>query len=565
MVDVTTYVLISNGMNIAVIQSNIVVGDFTGNATRLILAYQEAIHRGADIVVGPEDAIAGYCEGDQRLYSSFLVGYNTALASLLKATGEVPLVIGITEKNADTGKPFYNTAVFIQNATIVHRQVKTNLATDTVFNDYRWYEPNPDPKPSPVFEYRGVKCAMLVCQDLWAKYDAAHGAHYFRRNPVAELAGSGVELLLVPNASPYYFGKGRARYEMVADAQKTIGCAIAYANYAGGHDELVFDGRSFIMNAKGDVVGAGKPFAKDEVIVAKLDGPAVSYPFGDDIADLEASLVAGLRDYADKNNIAGVVLGLSGGIDSAICAALAARALGPDRVIGIRMPSQYSSEGSLDDALALAKSLGIRCDTVPIKDVYGVYEKLLAETIGFGTLRGAGDMTEENIQARARGSIVMAYANKYNFMAIATGNKSEFSVGYATLYGDMCGGYALIKDVFKMDVYRLSEWANKEGEVIPRSSITKPPSAELRPDQKDTDSLPDYPILDAILKGLVERFEGKDELVAQGFDPVVVEQVIAMTDRAEYKRRQAPPGPIVSEEGLAWLNRQYPMTTKFHP
>jgi NAD+ synthetase len=552
-------------MKVAVIQSRIDVGDFTGNVERLVRNYNTAVARGAEIVVGPEDALAGYCEGDQRFYPSFMVGHDAALSVLLKAVGEVPFVVGITEKNPDGGKPFYNTAIFIENGAIVHRQVKTNLATDTVFNDYRYYEPNPDPKPSPVFEYRGVKCAMLVCQDIWATYDAIHGEHFFRRNPVVELVGEGIELLLVPNASPYYWGKGRERYEMVEEAREKLGCAIAYANYAGGHDELVFDGRSFIVNAKGDVVGAGKPFAQDEVVVADLDGPSVPYPFGDDIADLEASLVTGLSDYVEKKKIAGVVFGLSGGIDSALCAVLAVKALGPERVIGIRMPSQYSSQGSLDDAEALAKNLRIRCDTVSIKEVYAVYEKLLADTIGFGTPSRAGDMTEENIQARARGALVMAYANKYGYMAIATGNKSEFSVGYATLYGDMCGGYALIKDVFKMDIYRLSEWANSEREVIPRSSIEKPPSAELRHDQKDTDSLPDYPVLDAILKGLIERFLGRDELIAEGFDPKVVEKVIAMTDYAEFKRRQAPPGPIVSKEGLAWLNRQYPMSTKYSP
>lgn len=552
-------------MKIAVIQSHIMVGDFAGNAERLMLAYQKAVQGGADIVVGPEDALAGYCEGDQRFYPSFIVKHDAVFAQLEKEIGAAPLVIGITEKNHDGGKPFYNTAVFIQNGAVVHRQVKTNLATDTVFNDYRYYEPNPDPKPAAVFDYRGLRCAMLVCQDLWATYDAVHGEHFFRRNPVKELAGSGVELLLVPNASPYYWGKGRERYEMVQHARASLGCAVAYANYAGGHDELVFDGRSFIVNVQGDVVGAAKPFGADEVVVADLNGPAVSYPFGDDIADLEASLVTGLRDYVGKNKIKGVVFGLSGGIDSAICAALAVKALGPERVTCIRMPSQYSSQGSLDDAEALAKNLGIRCDTIPINEVYAVYEKLLGETIGFGTPKHAGDMTEENIQARARGNIVMAYANKYGLMAIATGNKSEFSVGYATLYGDMCGGYALIKDVFKADIYHLAEIANSEREIIPRSSIEKPPSAELRLDQKDSDSLPDYPTLDAILKGLVERFEGRDELVAQGFDPKVVERVIAMTDAAEFKRRQAPPGPIVSKEGLAWLNRQYPITTKFRP
>ena len=550
-------------MKVGVIQSRIVVGDLDGNARRLADGYQKAVAEGAEIVVAPEDAIAGYCEGDQRLYPSFLRRHDEALLQLLRAVGDVPLILGITEKNPGVGKPLRNSAVFIQGGKIVHRQPKTNLATDTVFNDYRWYEPNAEPIMT--FEYRGLQCAMLVCQDLWETYDAAHGEHYFRRNPVSELKGNGVELLLVPNASPYYFGKGRERYDMVDAARKTIGCAIAYPNYAGGHDELVFDGRSFIMNAKGRVVGVAKAFAHDEVVVADLDGPDVAYPFEAGIADLGEALVVGLRDYVEKSGIKSVILGLSGGIDSALCAALAVRALGKERVIGIRMPSMYSSQGSLDDALSLAQNLGIRCDTISIKEVYGVYEKLLTDTIGFGTLSGMGDMTEENIQARARGNIVMAYANKLGAMGIATGNKSEFSVGYATLYGDMCGGYALIKDVYKMDVYALAEWLNKESEVIPRSSITKPPSAELRPDQKDTDSLPDYPVLDAILRGLVENFQGKDELVREGFDPAVVEKVIAMTDHAEFKRRQAPPGPIVSKEGLAWLNRQYPISTKFRP
>lgn len=550
-------------MNVAVIQSHIMVGDFAGNAKRLLAAYNDAVKHGAEIVVAQEDAIAGYCEGDQRFYPSFIKGHDTELAALAKGIGEVGLVMSITAKNNGEGKPFLNMAVLIQNGLITNLQAKTNLATDTVFNDYRFYEMNHGAIVT--FPYRGMTTAVLVCQDLWEVYDAAHGEHYFPRHPVSELKGKGVELLLVPNASPYYWGKGSARHEMVKNVVETLGCAVVYANYWGGQDELVFDGRSFIMNNNGVVVGAA-PAYKDAVVVADLDGPAVTYHFDDgDVQALEDALVAALRDYTGKNGIKGVVFGLSGGIDSAICAVLAVKALGPERVICIRMPSQYSSQGSLDDAETLAKNLGIRFDTIPINDVYELYVKLLGSTIGFGTPTGAFDVTEENIQARARGNIVMAYANKYGYMAIATGNKSEFSVGYATLYGDMCGGYALIKDVLKMDIYRLSEWANYEREIIPRSSITKPPSAELRPDQKDTDSLPDYPVLDRILKGLVENFQGRDELVAQGFDPKVVEKVIMMTDRAEFKRRQAPPGPIVSKEGLAWLNRQYPISTKFRP
>jgi NAD+ synthase (glutamine-hydrolysing) len=550
-------------MKIGIIQPKIVVGDLMGNAGRLKEAYLKAVSEHADIIVGPEDAIAGYCEGDQRLYSSFLVEHDAALSTLLDAVGEVGLLIGITEKNKRKGKPLLNTAVLIENGKITRRQSKTNLATDSVFNDYRWYEPNAD--PIRVFEYRGKRVAILICQDLWEKYDAAHGEHFFKRNPVSELAKERVDLILVPNASPHYWGKGRARYEMVKAAAETCKAAIAYANYAGGHDELVFDGRSMVMNMAGKVMGAGKAFVPD-VLVADLDGPEVDYPFGDDIGDLAEALTTGLRDYANKAGMRALVLGLSGGIDSALCAALAVRALGPERVVGIRMPSKYSSQHSLDDALTLGKNLGIRVDTVPIEDAYQTMRDMLATGIGKhepGEI--AGDVTEENLQARIRGQIVMAYTNRMHGMAIATGNKSEFSVGYATLYGDMCGGFALIKDVFKLDVYKLSEWFNREKEVIPKSSITKPPSAELRPDQKDSDSLPDYPVLDPILKGYIEEFKGKDELIAQGFPAKEVERVIAMTDRAEFKRRQAPPGPIVSREGLAWLNRQYPMQTQFRP
>ena len=550
-------------MKVAVIQSHIIVGDFLGNAKRLLGAYRVAVSGGAEIVVAPEDALAGYCEGDQRLYPAFMREHDHALGVLMNEIGDIGLLVGITEKNPGTGKPFLNSALLLQDGKVVHRQTKTNLATDSVFNDYRWYEPNVE--PIKVFSYKGMRVAVLLCQDLWEKYDAAHGEHFFKRNPVSELAGGKVDLLLVPNASPYYWGKGRARYEMVRAAAKTTGAAVAYANYWGGQDELVFDGRSFVMNKDGVVVGAGKAFA-DDVVVADLNGEEVAYPFGDDIADLAESLIVGFRDYMNKAGMKSAILGLSGGIDSALCAAIAVRALGPERVIGIRMPSAYSSDGSLDDALLLGKNLGIRVDTIPIDDAYQTLRTMLQSGIGKhepGDI--PGDVTEENLQARIRGQIVMAYTNRLGGMAIATGNKSEFSVGYATLYGDMCGGFALIKDVLKLDVYRLAEWFNRDSDVIPKNSITKAPSAELRPDQKDSDSLPDYPVLDPILRGYVEEFKGRDEITALGFEASEVARVLTMTDRAEFKRRQAPPGPIVSREGLAWLNRQYPMQTMFHP
>ena len=551
-------------MKVAVIQSHILVGDFAGNAERLLAAYKKAVASGTEIVVAQEDAIAGYCEGDQRFYPSFLQAHDAALSVLAKNIGDVGLVMSVTVPNGGQGKPLFNMGVLIQHGTIKNLQAKTNLATDTVFNDYRWYEPNT--LGIEIFEYRGLRLAALICQDLWEKYDAAHSEHFFTRYPISELKGKGVDLLLVPNASPYWWGKGSVREEMVRDVTRELGCAVLYANYWGGQDELVFDGRSFIMNKDGVVIGVAPAYA-DAVVVADLAGPEVGYfSDQDDINALEDALVISLRDYVEKNRIKGVVIGLSGGIDSALVAALAVKALGPEKVVGVRLPSAYSSDGSLTDALALAKNLGIRLETVPIADVYETLRKSVTPLIGFhepGEI--AGDVTEENMQARIRGMILMAFANRFGFIPIATGNKSEFSVGFATLYGDMCGGFALIKDVLKRDVYRLAENCNRDGIMIPKNSITKPPSAELRPNQVDSDSLPDYPTLDPILELHIEQSKGVEEIVAEGFDRKTVKRVVLMTARAEFKRRQAPPGPIVSKEGLAWLNRQYPISTKFLP
>lgn len=552
-------------MKVAAIQSHIMVGDFAGNAERLSQAYTQAVARGADIVVAPEDALAGYCEGDQRFYPSFRTLNKSALEQLVAIIGDVALVMSVTVPNEGDGKPLLNMAVLIKNGVVTHLQPKTNLATDTVFNDFRWYEMNHG--KIVVFDYRGKRCAVLVCQDVWQKYDAAHGEHFFPRNPVSELKDEHLDLLLVPNASPYWWGKGNVRHEMVTSVVQELNCAVAYANYWGGQDELVFDGRSFIMNKDGVVVGAAAPYI-DSVVVAHLEGEAVAYPFdNDDIGALEDSLVIGLREYVVKNNIGGLVLGVSGGIDSALAAHLAVRALGSDRVIGIRMPSEFSSEGSLVDAEALCRNLGMRMKTIPIANIHQLFRDELAlafEHERFWETPSSGT-TDENLQARTRGELVMAFANYYGYMAIATGNKSEFSVGYATLYGDMCGGYALLKDVFKREVYRLSEYANRNGIVIPVSSITKPPSAELKPGQQDSDSLPDYPVLDAILKLHVEQFSGVEEIVDAGFPRDVALRVVKMTAAAEFKRRQAPPGPIVSSGGLAWFNRQYPMSTMFLP
>lgn len=555
-------------MKVGVIQSHIVVGDFEGNAKRAIRDYQKAVADGAEIVVAPEDLLAGYCEGDQRFYPSFVREHKQALNALAREIGEVPLCASVTLPNEPKGKgkPFFNMAVFIQNGGVVELQPKTNLATDTVFNDYRWYEMNHGGIAT--FEHKKLRCAVLVCQDGWASYDAAHGEHFFPRDPVNELKEKGVDLVLMPNASPYFWKKGRERFYMAQEVRRKLHCAVAYANYWGGQDELVFDGRAFIVDRDGIVVGAARPF-EDAVVVADLDGEAVCYPFDDEIQDLEDALVISLRDYVEKSGFPGVVLGLSGGVDSAVVAALAVKALGPKRVIGVRMPSPYSSQGSLDDAGALAKNLGIELHTIPIDGVYEALQRAVAPTIGrFEPGQNPAnpkDVTEENFQARARGVILMGISNRRGHMVVSTGNKSEMAMGFATLYGDMCGGFALIKDVYKQEVFALARNMNKNGIIIPENSITKPPSAELRPGQVDSDALPPYDVLDSILKLHIEEAQGLDEIIEKGFDVSVAMKVISWTARAEYKRRQAPPGPIMTKNGLAWLNRQYPITSRFVP
>ena len=555
-------------MKVGVIQSHIVVGDMMGSAERFARDYRTAVAMKAEIVLGQEDALAGYCEGDQRLYPSFSWEHKRALEYLAGQVGDVPLVMSVTLPNEPKGKgkPFYNMAVIIQNGVVKNLQPKTNLATDTVFNDYRWYEMNHG--EIAVFNHKGLRCAVLVCQDGWASYDAAHGEHFFPRDPVNELKEKGgVDLVLMPNASPYFWKKGRERFYVVQEIRRKLHCAVAYANYWGGQDELVFDGRSFIVARDGTVVGAARPF-EDAVVVADLDGEAVCYPFDDEIQDLEDALVISLRDYVEKSGFPGVVLGLSGGIDSAVVAALAVKALGPGRVLGVRMPSKYSSRGSLDDAEALAKNLGISLMTIPIETLHAASHITLEPALGHKpgeNPKNPKAMTDENLQARIRGMILMAISNDNGYMVVSTGNKSEMGTGFATLYGDMCGGFALIKDVYKLDIFALARNMNKSKVVIPENTITKPPSAELRPGQVDSDALPPYDVLDPILKLHVEESLGLDEVVEKGFAVGVAMRVITLTRGAEYKRRQAPPGPIMTKNGLAWLNRQYPITSRFAP
>lgn len=576
---------------VAALQLPMDVGNFTGNLFRLIDHYRKAVAMGAELVVAPELFLSGYGAQDLFFHRAFRTQEEDALKDLLPHIGEVGLVLGtFTVPNPGSGDRLFNGSVLIQNKTVVMRQHKTCLAVGGVFDEPRQFRPNPFGEPIRVFEYevRGktITMAMPICQDVWGAHDEEHGAHEYERQPIRELAKTGVELLAVVNASPYWHGKRMVRKSMLESAVHATGAAIVYANYVGGHDRLCFDGGSTVMSPDGRVVGFGESFDED-IVVAHLLGETVPYQDDTHIDYLDRALDTVTRDYASRNGFDGAIVAVSGGADSALCAAAAAKIFGPSNVLGIAMPSPYSSEGSLTDALALRDTLGIPVVTIPIVDAYQVLRRTIAPLVGRhepGTIDG--DVTEENLQARIRGMVNMAVSNaslerRRNALAqilgqgvhvphrpivITTGNKSECSVGFATLYGDMAGGWAHISDVFKTDVFRLMRWYNVRASrsIIPKNSIEKPPSAELRPGQLDTQSLPPYDVLDAILRCYVEERCDCADIAVRTAAPIdVVRKVLQMCDRAQYKREQAAPGPLVSRYGLDGFNRRWPMTHAF--
>jgi NAD+ synthase (glutamine-hydrolysing) len=430
---------------------------------------------------------------------------------------------------------------------------KVHLPNYGVFDEDRYFSVGSH--PDRVWEIAGVPVGISICEDIWL----ADG-------PPLLQAAAGAQVLLNINASPFHAGKARDREDMLASRARAGGAAVAYLNLVGGQDELVFDGASVVLDASGQVVHRSPQFEEDFFVVdCPLPGeptPEMESPSSllDPVEEVYRALTTGLADYVSKNGFTGVIIGLSGGIDSALTAAIAADALGPENVWGISMPSRFSSQHSIDDARQLARNLGIRFDLLPIDDIFATYLDALSDLFK-GTEFG---VAEENIQARIRGALWMALSNKFGGMVLATGNKSEMAAGYATLYGDMVGGYAVLKDVFKTLVYDLARWRNKDGEVIPEGSISKPPSAELRPDQKDSDSLPPYDLLDAILVRYIEQDMGVTDIIAEGYDPSTVMRVAAMVDRSEYKRRQAAPGVKITVKAFG-KDRRLPITNHYRP
>ncbi|MBI4471623.1 MAG: NAD+ synthase [Acidobacteria bacterium] len=572
----------STHIRLAMAQINVIVGDVEGNTDKIGHWIDQARHAGADIVTFPELAITGYPPEDLLLKPQFIDANLAGLQRVVGHSRDIVVIVGFVDRHDD----IFNAAAIAQNGKLMTTYHKIYLPNYGVFDEFRYFQPG---ARCPVFQMSDATVGVSICEDIW-----------YPDGPVFQQAlAGGAELIINISSSPYHAGKRRWRERMLATRASDNIVIVAYNNLVGGQDELVFDGDSLVFNENGDVVARGKQF-EEELIVVDLDiesvfrkrlhdprrrqqdtaasAPRDVFSLGlregaraplahtprhhplDDDAEIYKALVLGTRDYVAKNGFKRVVLGLSGGIDSALTATIAVDALGKENVVGVLMPSEFSSRGSVADSEQLARNLGIEIITIPINDVFESYKAALKEA--FKSVKP--DVTEENLQARIRGTYLMALSNKFGWLVLSTGNKSEISSGYCTLYGDMAGGFAVLKDVMKTTVYRLAEYCNRAAgrERIPRAVIEKQPSAELRPDQLDTDSLPPYEVLDPILKAYVEEDRGFAEMVEMGFDEALVRRVIRMVDFNEYKRRQAAPGVKITPRAFG-RDRRMPITNQF--
>ena len=538
-------------MKIALLQVNPTVGDVAGNARLILDALRSAAASGADLAATPELALVGYLPRDLLLSPGFVRRSWDALDLLAHDAADLPpVLVGLPEPNpSDEGRPLFNTAALLRGGRVDQRFRKALLPTYDVFDEDRYFEPY---HGAQLLDIAGTRIGVSICEDIWNDRDYWQRRRY-HHDPIDELSEAGARLVLNMSASPFTAGKHRRREEMLGGMAAKYRLPIAYVNQYGGNDDLIFDGRSTVFGADGAALARGRSFEADVVICDTASTASIA-PAGDLDVESEVwrALVLGTRDYARKCGFSSAVLGLSGGIDSALTAAIAVAALGADHVLGVLMPSPYSSRGSLDDAHELAANLGIETMTVPIEPLMLTFD---------GALRGAlgaepPGVAAENIQARIRGNLLMALSNTRGALLLTTGNKSELSVGYCTLYGDMSGGLAVIADVPKTVVYRVARWRNETAarREIPEASITKAPSAELRPDQTDQDSLPPYDVLDAILQRHVERHQPAEEIVAAGFDADTVTRVLRLVRLAEFKRKQAAPGLKVTDRafGTGW-------------
>ena len=577
---------------LALAQMNATVGDFDGNAERIIEGIHEARELGADLVAFPELALPGYPPEDLLLKPQFIRENHDRIAAIAAECRGIAAIVGYIDSDLD----IYNAAAFIHDGRIVGTYRKMYLPNYGVFDEDRYFAAGSE---CPVYTLNGTPVGVNICEDIW-----------YATGPAVVQRAAGAEIIVNINGSPFHAGKRAFREKMLATRAADNGLFVAYVNLVGGQDELVFDGGSIVFAPDGNIIAEAAQF-EERLLVADLDVEAVfrsrlrdprtrkergadlahigtpvsvavsDYADGkskpvlptenkrlpaektyDDVAEVYAALTTGTRDYVRKCGFGKVLIALSGGIDSTLVAAIAADALGSENVVGIAMPSRYSSEGSVLDAVALCDNLGVELWTLPIEDAFSAYLDTLAPKFA-GTDTG---VAEENMQSRIRGNLIMAVSNKFNWLVLTTGNKSEMATGYATIYGDMAGGYAVIKDVPKQLVYALCRYRNTVGDapVIPQSVIDKPPSAELRPDQKDEDSLPPYSVLDPILKAYVEDDYAFDDIVAMGYDADIVKQIVTLVDRNEYKRRQAPPGIKITPRNFG-RDRRMPIANRYRP
>ena len=543
-------------MKIALAQLNPSIGDLEGNSRKIEDACRQAGKAGADLVVFSELVLTGYPPRD-LLYKPDLIseGQKSLESLVARIQGPAVLIGHVGKRQNGAGKGLTNSAVLFQNGKILAQADKVLLPSYDVYDETRYFQAAYHPV---IYELSGTKLGITICEDIW-NFPNFYDQDNYQSNPVAELAESGAEIILNVSASPYRVGRWQARLKLGQHIVDRFKLPFVLVNQVGGNDDLLFDGHSFALSASGEVIAQAKGFEEDLIIVDLAQGKGDVRPTPEcDEEEMFRGLVMGVRDYLNKCGYRKAVVGLSGGIDSTVVAAIAVEALGADNVMGISMPSQYTASQSISDAERLAKNLGMEFSVVAIEELFEQYKKLLSPLFA-GMVE---DVTEENIQARIRGNILMATSNKLGSMVLSTGNKSEMSVGYCTLYGDMAGGLSVISDVPKMKVYALAKWLNRDKEIIPQAIIERPPTAELKPNQMDQDSLPPYDVLDAILERYVEKHESVERLIDAGYEAEVVRKVVRMVDSNEYKRNQAAPGLKVTAKAFG-SGRRNPIAQKF--
>ncbi len=542
-------------MKIALAQCNYHTGNFEHNIARMLHAINKARTEGAELIVFPELAVCGYPPRDFLEFEDFIDLCENALRILCEESAGMAVVVGAPTRNPDSlGKPLFNSAVVIQEGRITDRVHKVLLPNYDVFDEYRYFEPGPQ---AHCVTIKGRKVAVTICEDLWNIQEP----HLYRRTPMEEMIHEEPEFILNIAASPFSARHPERRSEVLQLNALRYGIPLIYVNHKGAQTELVFDGNSCVLNAQGEIVIQLKAFEEDYTVFQLKDlaekKPLLS-PSLPPSALIHDALVLGIKDYFRKQHFTKAILGLSGGIDSALVAVLAARALGPENVLGLMMPSPYSSDHSITDSEKLAFNLGIQIQKIAIEPAFQAVQTLLEPAF-----QGLPfNIAEENIQSRLRGLLLMAYTNKFGHILLNTSNKSELAVGYGTLYGDMCGGLSVIGDLYKTEVYALCEWINREQEIIPVNILTKAPSAELRPNQKDSDSLPEYDLLDAVLKGYLEERKSPENLIEAGFDELLVRRVLKLVNSNEYKRHQTPPIIRVSDKAFG-QGRRMPIVARY--